>query len=173
MRELFFSFCSFCKSTQIQKSSLRAGKVTKVFITHLHGDHLFGLPGFLCTLGNNVSPDKCVHIYGPLGVKKYIVTSLTMSSSPLPFRSVIFVHSTVANPYEFQHIVRCVIHELVPRPDQFVWGEANLDDYRLSPTDAEKIWSLNQDLNHAEEVNFDASVGGWTLCDQHDEATGG
>uniref|UniRef100_A0A672KJ43 ElaC ribonuclease Z 1 n=1 Tax=Sinocyclocheilus grahami TaxID=75366 RepID=A0A672KJ43_SINGR len=56
--------------TQFMRSSLKASKITKVFISHLHGDHLFGLPGLLCTisLNSNPQPDQpppCVDIYGP------------------------------------------------------------------------------------------------------------
>ena len=32
---------------QILRTTIRPRKVTKIFITHLHGDHIFGLPGFL------------------------------------------------------------------------------------------------------------------------------
>lgn len=46
----------------------------------MHGDHLFGLPGFLCTLASGTSTTP-VTIYGPLGLREYIETTFRLSHS--------------------------------------------------------------------------------------------
>jgi ribonuclease Z len=109
--------CGEGSQIQIQKSNLRMAKTTKIFITHLHGDHLFGLPGLLCTVGSQMSEadrqTKVLDIYGPLGLRKYITTCLALARSPLPFK------------YN--------IHELVPDEDQFPpeWNDWQVDQESL------------------------------------------
>jgi ribonuclease Z len=69
---------------QLMKSNVRSGKIDKIFITHMHGDHIFGLPGLLCRIGHSCPPSKGIlDIYGPLGLRKFVRTTLKSSASVL------------------------------------------------------------------------------------------
>lgn len=65
---------------QMLHTASHPGKLDKIFITHLHGDHLFGLPGLLCSrsMAGNVHP---LTIYGPTGIREFVETSLRLSGS--------------------------------------------------------------------------------------------
>lgn len=71
---------------QILRTSVRPRKINKVFITHLHGDHLFGLPGFLSSRsfqsGDEVRP---LTIYGPKGVADYVRASMQVTQTKLSY----------------------------------------------------------------------------------------
>ena len=132
--EIWLFDCGEGSQIQIQKcSKIKPGKINKIFITHLHGDHLFGLPGLLCTLGNNLSEtdDKIVDIYGPLGLRKYVQTSLEVSQS-----SVV--------TYQLR------IHELVPKPDQY-----------LDPDYKERI--LEHYSGGKNTIEYDEQLKGWKV----------
>ncbi|QBO35437.1 ribonuclease Z [Periweissella cryptocerci] len=71
---------------QILRSNIRPRKVEKIFITHLHGDHIFGLPGFLSSRSFQGSDEhEPITIYGPKGIKRFIETSLSVSESHLTY----------------------------------------------------------------------------------------
>jgi ribonuclease Z len=64
---------------------LRLSLIEKIFITHLHGDHIFGLPGLLATRSMQSGCETGVTLYGPEGLEAFLKNALTMSSSQLQY----------------------------------------------------------------------------------------
>lgn len=56
--------CGEGTQMQLQRYGLKRSKIEHIFISHLHGDHYFGLPGLLTTL-NLLGHSKTLHLYGP------------------------------------------------------------------------------------------------------------
>lgn len=69
---------------QILNTTIRPRKIEKIFITHLHGDHIFGLPGLLSSRSFQ-GGNEPLTIYGPVGVKEFVQTSLRVSESRLSY----------------------------------------------------------------------------------------
>ncbi len=55
---------------QMRIAGIKPTRITRLCLSHWHGDHIFGLPGLLSTMGAD-KPDKLLKIYGPPGTKKY------------------------------------------------------------------------------------------------------
>ncbi|MFT8393056.1 MAG: ribonuclease Z [Liquorilactobacillus ghanensis] len=71
---------------QILRTTIKPRKVSKIFITHLHGDHLFGLPGFLSSRSfQGAQKNEPLIIFGPQGVADFVKTSLRVSQSRLSY----------------------------------------------------------------------------------------
>ncbi|MEH7157188.1 ribonuclease Z [Neobacillus drentensis] len=69
---------------QILHTSLKPRRIEKIFITHLHGDHIYGLPGLLSSRSFQGGESE-VTVYGPKGIKEYIHTSLSLSQTYLKY----------------------------------------------------------------------------------------
>tara|TARA_Y100000310_G_scaffold88154_1_gene85061 strand:- start:536 stop:1432 length:897 start_codon:yes stop_codon:yes gene_type:complete len=63
--------CGEGTQRQFRKAKLNPCKLTKILITHWHGDHVLGLPGLFQTLAFN-GYKKTLEIYGPKGTRKFI-----------------------------------------------------------------------------------------------------
>ncbi len=74
------------EGTQLQLSEfgVKRSKISSIFISHLHGDHIFGLPG-LITSYNHYARKTPLTIYGPEGLKKYVEYSVFITGNPLGF----------------------------------------------------------------------------------------
>ncbi|AMR19896.1 ribonuclease Z [Lactiplantibacillus plantarum] len=69
---------------QILRTTLKPRKIAKIFITHLHGDHIFGLPGLLSSRSFQ-GGDEPLTIYGPVGVRDFVQTALRVSGTHLSY----------------------------------------------------------------------------------------
>jgi ribonuclease Z len=73
------------KQLQIQRtSSVRPSKISKIFLTHSHGDHSFGLPGLLCLMGQDRGDRATsipIDIYGPEGIRMWLRVAIRYSVS--------------------------------------------------------------------------------------------
>lgn len=78
--EMWLFDCGEGTQHQFLRTPYHPGKLNKIFITHLHGDHLFGLPGLLCSrsMQNNSLP---LTLYGPKGLAEFVETALRLSGS--------------------------------------------------------------------------------------------
>ena len=77
---LFLIDCGEGTQVQLRKNKIKFSKINHVFISHLHGDHFFGLIGLISTfslLGRNTD----LHIHGPKGIKEIIMLQLRLSNS--------------------------------------------------------------------------------------------
>ena len=77
---MFLIDCGEGTQVQLRKHKIKFSKINHVFISHLHGDHVYGLIGLVSTfmLLNRVND---LHIYGPKGIKEIITLQLRLSNS--------------------------------------------------------------------------------------------
>ena len=61
---MFLIDCGEGTQVQLRKHKVKFSKINHIFISHLHGDHFFGLPGLLCTM-NLLGRNTGLTIYGP------------------------------------------------------------------------------------------------------------
>ena len=76
--------CGEGTQLQLVKFGLRTHRIRYVFITHLHGDHFFGLPGLITSMGLHGRTEKLT-IAGPEGLEQVLSIILESGETKLPF----------------------------------------------------------------------------------------
>ena len=86
INEIWMFDCGEGTQRQILATAIKPRKIKKIFITHLHGDHIFGLPGFLSSRAFQANEEQtAIDIYGPAGIKNYVTASLRTAKTRLPY----------------------------------------------------------------------------------------
>ncbi|MFD2099184.1 ribonuclease Z [Flagellimonas iocasae] len=77
---LFLIDCGEGTQVQLRKNKVKFSRIKHIFISHLHGDHFFGLPGLVSTF-RLLGRENELHIYGPKGIKEAITLLLKLGDS--------------------------------------------------------------------------------------------
>lgn len=114
--------CGESTQQQILQTAIRPRKIEKIFITHLHGDHIFGLPGLLSSRSFQ-GGDTPLTIIGPKGIKEFVETSLKISESHVSYPIIyneIDETGTIFKDHQFEvvclpldHRIKCYGYRII------------------------------------------------------------
>jgi ribonuclease Z len=108
---LFLIDCGEGTQVQLRKNKIKFSKINHIFISHLHGDHLYGLIGTISTfslLGRTTD----LHVYGPKGIKELILLQLKLTESWTTYN--LFFHELESKESEIVFEDQKVIVKTIP-----------------------------------------------------------
>jgi ribonuclease Z len=76
----FLIDCGEGTQVELRRNKVKFSRVKHIFISHLHGDHCFGLAGLISTF-NLLTREADLHIYAPKGLKEVIIMQMKLSKS--------------------------------------------------------------------------------------------
>ncbi|GAF14410.1 ribonuclease Z [Bacillus sp. JCM 19045] len=86
--EVWLFDCGEATQHQLLRSPLTLTSISTIFITHLHGDHLLGLPGLLSSRSFQ-GAKTTVTLYGPVGLKEFVDVTLRTTKTQLRYDLII------------------------------------------------------------------------------------
>ncbi len=136
--DLWLFDCGEATQHQVLRSSLRLSRLQHIYITHLHGDHVFGLPGLLASrslVKDILSP---VTIFGPPGLEEWLRVTLRLTQTGIRYPLTV---QTVGEGLVYEDDTRQVFcRRLAHRIESL--GYAVLEKPRPGTFDADKAQSL-------------------------------
>ena len=108
---LFLIDCGEGTQVQLRKNKIKFSKINHIFISHLHGDHFYGLVGLVSTF-MLLNRTNDLHVYGPKGIKEIITLQLRLSNSWTNYG--LFFHELESNESEIIFEDKKVVVKTIP-----------------------------------------------------------
>ncbi len=107
----FLIDCGEGTQVQLRKNKIKFSKINHIFISHLHGDHFFGLVGLISTfMLLNRTTD--LHVYGPKGIKEVVLLQFKLANSWTNFELIF--HELESKESEIVYEDKKVIVKTIP-----------------------------------------------------------
>jgi len=147
--------CGEGTQRQLRIAKIRPTRITKILITHWHGDHVLGLPGLIQTLGA-MNYDKTLEVYGPIGTKKYLkrmlnsfIMDVKIKFKVIDVKGGKFYESEdyILKSLPLNHSVTCLAYAFIEK-DKFNINKAYIQKLGLKPG------PLLKDLKSGKDVKW-------------------
>ena len=142
---VFLIYCGEGTQMELRKNKIKFNQIKHIFISHLHGDHCFGLIGLISTF-RLLNRETNLHIYGPKGLKELILVQLKLSNSWINFELIF-------------HEIESFKSELIYEDDKLEVRTIPLDHrvYTNGYLFKEKPFDRKLDIDAAEANNIDVA----------------
>lgn len=108
---MFLIDCGEGTQVQLRKNKLKFSKINHIFISHLHGDHFYGLVGLISTF-MLLNRQTDLHVYGPKGIKEIVLLQLRFSNSFTGYN--LFFHELTSKESEIVYEDEKVLVKTIP-----------------------------------------------------------
>lgn len=108
---MFLIDCGEGTQVQLRKHKIKFSKINHIFISHLHGDHFYGLIGLISTF-MLLNRESDLHVYGPKGIKEIILLQLRASGSFTGYN--LYFHELTSSTSEIVYEDEKVVVKTIP-----------------------------------------------------------
>ena len=178
--------CGEATQHRMEHSSISSDDITRIFVSHLHGDHCFGLPGLLVRMatgagradGAGADSRPPLQIVGPVGLRAWLRTSLCHSEALDGGRLQLQIH-------EIGGMRKCKEPRLRPRYRLDTPLRSEVESWTLMP-DADGSWEVPPPLKssaggrrrlpaivRAVELDHTVPTVGWVVQEAQQQGSGG
>ncbi|MBD0832812.1 ribonuclease Z [Aestuariibaculum sediminum] len=142
---MFLIDCGEGTQVQLRKHKVKFNRIKHIFISHLHGDHFFGLVGLISTF-RLLTRETDLHIYGPKGIKEVVTLQMKLADSWTNFK--------------------LIFHELTTKTSELIFEDETIQVHTIPLNHRvytngylfqEKEGNRKIDINLVEEANIDVA----------------
>lgn len=153
--------CGEATQHQLLKTPLSLADLEIIFITHVHGDHCYGLPGLLASAGMNGNRKKPLTIVAPEGIQQWLEATIKLTQMYLPYELHFVATETLKDFYYRDFLINaCALSHRVPSYaysffEQKPSAKLNTEKLKQDGIPAGPLW--NQ-LQRGLDIEFDGEI---------------